>query len=427
MNPKIKNKIVLLLFIANLILNFSYYCKTDPKTRTHDNGDGGHFSYIEHIAINKTFPRTKDGWVFYHPPFYYLVQSFIYNYLSLPIEKNNSANLEKIIQLTSLLYFSLFQLFGIKIINLSFKKKDFFYFLTITLFLFWPSGVIHSSRIGNDIFLYLFSAISLYFCLKWTNRKLMKDFLSSLLFAILASLSKTNGIILIFLLGCLLLKNFSFLKNKFKYFSAISFGILIIVLNLIYKNKIDTGSWSLNSNLIGNTNNLSNALIVDNNPSHLLFFNITKYLKIPYINPWTDDSGRQYFFNYLLKTSLHGEFYFDKKVQKILISLISLFYLNMIIAIIPGLIFHKIEENKIQSTLVFYLVILLLSIFLARIKYPFSCTNDFRYIFPAIIPFSVLLNLSLKSLTNKYPLLVKIIVTSEIGFIISSILFWFFL
>ena len=65
---------------------------------------------------------------------------------------------------------------------------------------------------------------------------------------------------------------------------------------------------ALTHDVVGNAGGNDNSVLVRNNPGNFLFFDLRTFLTQPYTDPWHDELGRQFFWNYLAKTSLFGEF-----------------------------------------------------------------------------------------------------------------------
>src|SRR5690606_9995878 len=65
------------LVIALIPITF-YWSATSWDTRSHDVSGGGHFDYIEYVATKKALPLPDEGWVFYHPPVYYVIGAAVW-------------------------------------------------------------------------------------------------------------------------------------------------------------------------------------------------------------------------------------------------------------------------------------------------------------------------------------------------------------
>ena len=94
-------------------------------------------------------------------------------------------------------------------------------------------------------------------------------------------------------------------------------------------------------------------------------------------------NGNLYFWNYLLKTSLFGEFSFKNNFQSKLGLIISWTFLAFLFYGIIGFMLGAKKNIIIFSNA----LLLLFLIFLFKFKIPSSSNGDFRYIFPSLLSF----------------------------------------
>lgn len=410
-------EIIVLLF--GIIIRIIYLSQTSFNIRSHD--AIGHLEYIQYIAKNGTLPIYNQGWEFYHPPLYYVVGALIYK-LSLLLGVDYTISL----QLLSLGFFIGMLICFYYIIQM-FIKSPFLRLLTFSLVVFWPSGIIHSIRIGNDTLQYFTTSISFLFLLKWVKSGNNNTIYISLILFIISMLTKSNAIILLPLyfvayyqkLSSMKLGLRQVLKNLFVPFIVIIISLFILFYNNIFHQQ--------KNYFVANITNLNGALMVEKEPINFLFFDWPKFINNSYISPWDDAKGRQYFWNYLLKTSMFGEFEFNGKVQLMLSQILSFTIIALLIYIIIGVVFQRKKQLKKQVFIILFLVSQLIFIILGRIFLPYSSTNDFRYIFPSIVSLAILFSTALILFKEK-----KLILLEYAGylilclFIISSVAFFLF-
>jgi hypothetical protein len=137
--------------------------------------------------------------------------------------------------------------------------------------------------------------------------------------------------------------------------------------------------------MVGNIGSLNSGMKVNNAMGNYLYFDLQDYLLEPYTSTWDDKGGRQYFWNFALKSSLFGEFKaWNAPAGRVLATMLSILVLLIFILALWGIIHLRFESFHIPPLL--FAVFLLAALIYARASYPFSCSNDFRYIFPAIFP-----------------------------------------
>ena len=172
-----------------------------------------------------------------------------------------------------------------------------------------------------------------------------------------------------------------------------------------YKNNVSKSK----DFIIGNIHALNGGLLVGNKPINYLLFDFKTFIKKPFMNPWSDETGRQYYWNYLLKSSLFGEFSDFGKNKNIvimaqLISLVFVFFIGYFLILLSWLFLNKTKPERIKK--IFPLIVIsiiapLLILTATRIKHPYSAQADFRYIFPVIISFGAIYAMGLANLKNR--------------------------
>ncbi len=162
------DRITISIFLCGLLVCLVYIGNTEITENSYDviEGGTGHLNYIEYIVNKHLLPRPDRGWTYYHPPLYYLSAALVYETARL----SGIHNIYKILQGLSLVFFAFFWLFGILILKRTVPHK-YLYYLSILILVFWPSGFIHSIRVGNDVMLYSLFTAGLYFSYELEDRQ----------------------------------------------------------------------------------------------------------------------------------------------------------------------------------------------------------------------------------------------------------------
>jgi hypothetical protein len=428
---------------------------TDYNQKTHD--VDSHIEYIEYISNNYKLPHPDSGWVYYHPPLYYILSAVLWK-ITPEINLFSKDLKREMLQYLSLFIWLGYSIFSIlifkefidrifisrktifsenKTIKFILKKMDitkgeFLLIFCSTIFLFWPSNILHSIRIGNDILLYLFSSISLYYIVRFYSSKGKFDFVLSIIFSALAILTKTSGIILFVLLGIILMlhwknktiENKTFLKNIsllcLSFLLVIPFAFRKVGYSLFFRKNL-----SIPTVIVGNTTDLDSRLFVKNELQNYVWFDVKSFITEVFVNPWEDTGGRQYFWNYLFKTALFGEFNYNSVFHRNLGVLISILFLVLLIITLWGFFYLNNQEKKELIPVTLYLLFSLIAMIILRAMVPASCSNDFRYILPSLIPFCLLMTFSVSKLAaSKRKKISLILIGTGIIFSLSSILFY---
>ncbi|MCL4374463.1 glycosyltransferase family 39 protein [Patescibacteria group bacterium] len=394
-----------LIFGAGLLIRLLYLTITPFTVRAHD--ADAHLQYIQYVANHWRFPAAIQGWEFYQPPLYYLIAAGVdrlAGFLHLPAPL--------VLQLLSLVFFMAMLVFAYLIIKLAVKSRP-IYLALFALVVFWPSGIIHSVRLGNDVLEYLTITAWLYHLGRWTKQRHLNDLDYAFVWANLALLTKLTGLIPLVITGIAYLIHLRFTSIPHRKLTAnliVSFVLLATSLMIAFRGQIFTGS----SGLITNTANLNQALRVGNRPINYLSFDPVKFVTQPYTSAWEDNAGRQSFWFYWLKTSLFGEFTFDGLILKPLAQWLSALLLILIICIFISFLIiwrflpkQKTADEGLNRLVRLYTPVSLFFIGAAiaiHVVYPYACSADFRYVFPIIIPALAIYGIHLETVSGKFVL-----------------------
>lgn len=341
---------------------------------------GGHLDYIHYFLTNFKIPEPHQCWECYQQPLYYLLVSVLYKFFEL-FGSISSTNLIPFLQFSAFGFYLIFLIVSVLIFNLILDSKQ--ALIASSLILFWPAGSIHSARIGNDLLLYPIIGLFFYFFLLWWKEGKNSSLIISVFFLLCGLITKTNSLIMlpILIIGFILkTKN---LKQFFKFCIILSiFVVPIMIFNQRYTlmgNKQD--NW-----LIGNWNGMPKDF-VGNRLENFISFDLYSFLTYPNIIPGKDEGGRQYFWIYLLKTSLFGELTITYPIQKTFSGVISMLILVLIIYFFIGIINLTSNQIKFFLPLILIILISIAANAINRIFFPAPGSSDFRYIYPMLIPF----------------------------------------
>jgi hypothetical protein len=444
---------LILLFLVGIVIRITYLSYTHFNLRTHD--VDGHIDYINFLLENHKLPDSKACWQCYQPPVYYTITSaliYIWRFFKLDFIFDSYLFL----QIVSVFFYSVFCFYGVQIIRTIFqdiKASKFLLLSACSMLILWPVGIIHSVRIGNDLLLYPLYTAGLYYLILWWQKNKSKGLYISSSLSILAVLTKSNGAALVFIIIlCLAFKfwlkreqfwkSFVSLINHFKANKAFDLrkkeflkvarndfvhiieiiiaGIIFVFGGLaLYAKAIYAGD----KELIGNSGGLNSALAVKNNLENYLFFDVKDFLTVPFASPWVDEGGRQYFFNYFFKTSLFGEFQIENLFNKNLAILLSFLLFVAIVVVFYYLAMLNLEKVQKYLPLILNLLILPISLAYIRSSYPFSPSNDFRYVVPFLVSFVVFYFLAIKDF-KRSNLITNLLTILPLVFSIVSLLFF---
>lgn len=385
-----------------------------PKYDKFGHDVDGHVAYVHYIAENYSLPSDDECWTCYHPPVYFAT--------SVPAFKVapalGFANVEGL-GAQSLVLSMMFLLIGFAFFRNFMSGGSLV--VSTALLSFWPVLILAAPRIGNDQMFYVFHALCLWGGVRYLNSGRGKFLVLASVSTALAFWTKSTGVVTIGVL--FLFAAMGYVKNavslKPKKSELVSWALFALMLVGIAIDKF-VGD----ANLVGNSQSLHSGLKVGSTASNYLFFDVKTFMTEPYTSPWRDEMGRQYFWNYALKTSLFGEFILLKNATgTLLATLISGSFLGLVIYAVRG--FWETRLKAIHWILLLQGVAFFAALASLRNKIPFSCSNDFRYIVPvllSVIPFVAMgINLEKASLKWKvlgYGLVAVFVVSSAVLYIL---------
>ncbi|GBU25800.1 hypothetical protein R83H12_02458 [Fibrobacteria bacterium R8-3-H12] len=365
--------IVLLGIVVRLIL----YTYVGPTQYSYDTG--GHLDYMQIISEEKRLPKNDECWSCYHPPLYYTAFAVLKNIA----DRYDLSFSNRILQQAHLLLSFASIIFGVALILNLFGNCRIAY-LAALISVLWPGFVIAAPRIGNDSLFYFGALFCMLFAQRYWRLHKNSDILLASIGASIALAAKATGFVIlgvwvvIYIFGAMRYFKIGSLKTLFASIFVVAlfigFSNYRTVINILDNEK---------TSLVGNSNGLNPSLRVDNKIGNYLYFDLQDYMLEPYASAWNDKGGRKFYWNYSLKTSLFGEFKFwNSQAGNIIATIISLLALLISILALWGIIHAKFRDLPP----LFFVIFLFAAHIYLRVSYPYSCSNDFRYIFPVIFP-----------------------------------------
>ena len=361
------------------LLRLLYVLATPLRERSYD--IDGHIEYIQYVLAHWKLPLAHSGWELHQPPLYYFFGAgFIH------ILKKFGQSFQEAIEIFqwSSFFFSILALAGGVwcLYEIFHRKEQRRWVILGGLFLAaYPGLIMLSSRIYNDAMTHMFSFIAVAFLLRWWRKGSMASWYGFLCIATLATLTKLSALPLL-ATGFLLLL---FRKESCRYlvFQGVA-ALALVTLLLGWYPALRLEEPNTNSSLaLGNTA-MNGKLKVERNLGSYLTFNPQKIYQIPFNDPWSDDKRRQYFPEYFLKSSLFGEFRFEKLIG------ISRILLVCIMVLLPFMFLGVIADLRMrlyESAPVLILTLLFsLSAALYPTIFPYAPNQDFRFSSILLLP-----------------------------------------
>ncbi|MCL1901573.1 MAG: hypothetical protein FWG51_04150, partial [Firmicutes bacterium] len=230
---------------------------------------------------------------------------------------------------------------------------------------------------------YFGALMCMLFTQMWWNRQKNKHLLLAFLGAAIAVLFKSTGFVIlgtlcaVYLCGLLRFWKLPSLKIILGIFAIIAFSIFASqhrIISDFFRNETPT---------LVSVRNLNSGLNVKTSFGSFVYFDAKDYFMEPYTSTWDDRGGRQYFWNFFIKSTLFGEYkVWHSKEGEIFASILNILNFIMFLLILWGIIHMRIQN--LPSLL--FSAALLASLIFTRAYYSVSCLQDFRYISPILVP-----------------------------------------
>ncbi len=366
--------VFLLILLLGLTLRIIYLWQTPFFDREHD--VNAHIDYIRFVADNWTIPPSNAGWEFHQAPLYYFVVAPFYA-LGRSLGWNDDLTLRGI-QILSLA-FSAITLFSVVAIGRRlFPKREklqqvLFMLGLVTL----PALIINATPISNDALFHPLSFLFFALLIRWWQTEKWRDWHWMVLVAIAAWLTKASALLFVpIAFGCLLLKTTLPVQKRITHGLIAAVAIMILGGWLIaWRTMAETNPVMLPFNEV---QGLSDSVLVRNSWENFLVFRPAQFIAIPYNLPHSDDAGRQYFWEYFLRSAFSGEWNFGSLLAPLHSATLFLSLL-LVLAAIRGV--AKTTWKSLLSAAPVWLtgIFVLVGALMYRIDTPCACNQDFRF------------------------------------------------
>ena len=384
---------VVAIVLAGTLVDVSYLAYTPLTERNYD--AASHVLYIEEIAQHLRLPPvsifcTACG----HPPLYFALAALWSRVVSVGGVMPHELGL----QWFSLFLSSGFVVFALLLLRSTIDREATFR-LAAALVVFWPSSVLNSVRVHNDALASPLMLAAMYFTLQWDRDDRLGDFYLAVVTVALALLTKATGYAVAAMLvaiAALRLRSPERQWARPKRVRAKQLIATILVLAsaaLLAVSLRETMSpHTLCQRVLGRACDVPRDYFVSNHVTSYLYFDLRDFLGSTSSRNFPPK--QDHFWNGLAKSSLFGVMPLGKDFNgafyKHLAVLMSLLLLTMtalcavVLAITRSVNWQKYRALFIASTSMLALLIA----FRALVPTPFH--EDFRHVFPLLVPFCLL-------------------------------------
>ncbi len=370
-----RERALIALFIAAALLRVLYVYATPYDVRSYD--VDGHLEYVTYLVDHYALPPFDGGWEFYQAPLYYMFAALWWS--AGMLLGHGEDLLIGGLQIFSLLLslVTLRIIFCIGSILWREQNSTYAEILFDMSVAFFPGIVMLASRISNDTLAFLTSTVALALLLRWWKRPAIGGWVWFCVAVGFGLLSKSTATLLLAAgFACL-----PFAK-PLPWFTRIWHGLVGLIVILLIAGwhtipraleQMDAGTYP-----VGNAETLNPDMLVDESPSSYLVFHPVAVLLDPFNDTWTDEHGRDFFWDFFYKSAFFGEFqHADQTVT--LASVILLLGMLVLLLVPVGIVADLWKRSVWLWPLLMCSGAVLAGQILLRMKLPYSPSQDFRF------------------------------------------------
>lgn len=376
--------LVVALVVSGTLLSVDYASYTDISERNYD-GEA-HVQYIQELAEHGHPPDVFACVACGHPPLYYALgavwskATFVVGFMPLELR----------LQWLSLLLF-----FGFVAVALLIFRSSGAGLTTLrlaaALVVFWPSSVIHSVRVHNDALASPLLLAATYFIAQWDTHGRERDFHAALTTCALSLLTKSTGYAvaatLLFLVAWRLRASGSVRAAAARL--ATTIAVLGAAAVLAVGLRESRQATTLCQKVFGHACDGRHVPVVADTASRFFFFDVRQF--VGQIDALHGGPAHDYFLNRLAKSSLFGVATlgddFAGNSYTGLAICISLLLLAMVVGCLLALPLLRGVSLRPYRAYIVMCAVMFAFLLAFRIAIPNEYHEDFRHIFPVLVPF----------------------------------------
>lgn len=371
------------IVIAGTVLCADYLTYTSVSERNYDGSS--HIEYIQALARGR-LPDVFECGACGHPPAYYalaaLWTSVLFHSSWLPFELT--------LQWLSLLLFFGFVVTALLIFRSCGVRPGTLRFAA-ALVVFWPSSIINSVRVHNDALASPLMLAAIYFVAQWDRAGRARDFYAALAACVLALCTKSSAYPVAASLVCFALLRLGSpaLRRESLKLCAVAVVALSAAAVVPVALRESRAPTTLCQKVVGLACDGRYVPPVADTPSRFIQFDVAAFVRglaAPGELP-----ERDLFLNRLAKSSLFGVMPLGDELgqprQRVLAPLLGVLLLAMGLLCLGALPFVRRKWAK-QYRVYWATPLIMLAFLVAfRVRAPNEFHEDFRHIFPALVPF----------------------------------------
>ncbi|MBI4951549.1 MAG: glycosyltransferase family 39 protein [Myxococcales bacterium] len=380
----------IVIVAAGLGLYALYFTYTGYGERNYD-GDA-QLEYVQYLIKNKSLPTQETCFICHHPPIYYIVAAVAYRIFEVTGLEVPTRG-PQLVSFVAIFVFLIYAALTIRRLS----ESRFVLRFAMALVVFWPYTVMNSARMHNDVLVSTFIAAGFYHVIAWFQSERLRDIALASLFSVLAVLTKSNGLVVPAVMGVVVAYRFLKGPGRWRILKRTVPAMLLAAAAIgTFVWKRGTGSeGGATGGLLGTAYQIHPRDFVGNEPGNYLYFDLEQFLREPYVMARRDGSGRQYYWDHLLKSSLFathnnvpdGEtsFRWNRRMAEVM----NFLLLGMVGLTLGSLVMLRRRPDPSRPSRYFALgasAVMLIGLHMAfKMTIPSGHHGDFRFVYPVLI------------------------------------------
>lgn len=415
------------ILLGGLVLYFLYLGYTSPGERNYD-GPEQLDKYIGYIVQHHAIPPAKQCFICHHPPLYYVLGALAQRGMEITKIAPKPVN----VQVFSLAIFFAFLVYGVRLARL-FSERVRTVRVTAALLVFWPYSIHNSVRVHNDTLATTLVGAGMYYAARWWKGGRPRHLYAAGLCAALGALTKSSAYALAMCIGLMLVWRFFARSGRLRLLRRGTLAIALVAAAY--------GGLKLRAPVaddpchrtFGTACDIRKSDYTGNKPINYLYLDVPKLLADPYMVIHGDASGKQYFWNHVIKSTLFGthnkipdrETAYSLNRKLGFVMNVALFAM-LIYAALAGIASLAGGLRGLRRFGVPLLYVVISSAFLMafKIMIPAPHHTDFRHIYFAIAPAALLFAAGMEHLRARHAALGALGALLYVPFLALSIVYF---
>ncbi len=388
------------IVVGGLGLYLVYLSYTPFVVRSYD--ASSHLSYIRYVVENQARPPPSSCSICSHPPLYYGLAAAVYACFQATGLATPTLGLQ-LLSLVLFLCFVIFALLTIKLLSMRRLQR----YLASAMVVFWPYSVINSVRVSNDALLYALTAAGLYFLARWYKKQRPQDLHLACGAALLGWATKANALLLIAIIFAVVAQRLFASRDRRKLFTAL--GPLALLAGVVALSAAFQSGDGLARMALGGAHAANAPELTERRLRYYASFDVPSFIARPYAQAPRLRTVEPTYWNHLLKSSLFGTRDSSRvrlpngfSPREVIAKPLSYMLLGLLALLAIGAMrARKMALARNAFSLIATLIFVAGGLAF-HLLVPTAHHNDFRFIYPVVIPLSTLFGSALSGLRRSW-------------------------